>query len=460
MSRPPLETALTRWEDARRAGQDLSPAELLPDHPEMHDTLEHMLARMRAGGRGSNRLLTGALVAALILTILLGVVTATSFALLARQQAEAARDAEMAAREQAAVAAEMRAQAENARQFEEEARARAEEQLRRAERAVHAGRLALAQQEWAAGNRENAKRLLDEIAPPQRGWEWRLLANLAAKPARVLEGHTRAVTALAFAPDGARLASGGADGTVRFWDRNDKELLKIDAHTVAVVGLAYAPDGRTLLTVGDDGAAKVWDMTGRPVRTLAVPGASSVACSPDGKVIAVGARGMVLVLDATTGERQRELKCQAGAVIAVRFSPDGARLATAVVAGTLQLWDVRTWQVALELKGTALAFKPDASGLATTAEDAVGLWDARTGDKLLTLRAAARVSDMSFSPDGQRLACARSDGTIQFWDTTSGMDVLTLKGHAGAVRAIAFSPEGTTLASGGEDKTVRLWSGE
>ena len=59
---------------------------------------------------------------------------------------------------------------------------------------------------------------------------------------------------------------------------------------------------------------------------------------------------------------------------------------------------------------------------------------------------------------GGRLASAGDDGTVRLWDT-AGRELLALRGHIGAVRALAFSPDGHRLASGGDDRTIKVWDG-
>ena len=67
---------------------------------------------------------------------------------------------------------------------------------------------------------------------------------------------------------------------------------------------------------------------------------------------------------------------------------------------------------------------------------------------------------MAFSPDGKRIVTGSGDETVKVWDAETGQEVLTLKGHAGAVISVAFSPDGKRIVSGSEDRTVKVWDAE
>ena len=67
------------------------------------------------------------------------------------------------------------------------------------------------------------------------------------------------------------------------------------------------------------------------------------------------------------------------------------------------------------------------------------------------------VNALAWSPDGTRIASASKDKTVQVWDATTGDTLVTYRGHTRWVYAVAWSPEGSRIASGGNDKTVQVW---
>src|SRR5207253_42253 len=102
--------------------------------------------------------------------------------------------------------------------------------------------------------------------------------------------HTHWVQALAYSPDGTRLATASHDGSVKLWEvATGRELRSYYGHSEAVRAVAFRPDGKLVASAGGDKEVRLWDPdTGKDVRTL--PGATefitSVAFSPDGTRVA------------------------------------------------------------------------------------------------------------------------------------------------------------------------------
>jgi WD40 repeat protein/serine/threonine protein kinase len=297
-----------------------------------------------------------------------------------------------------------------------------------------------------------------------------------------LMGHTGGVYGVAWSPDSTRLASGSEDRTVKIWDaRMGQDTFTLKGHTETVWSVAWSPDGTRLASAGGNlrslGEAKVWDArTGQEL--LRLNGHRStvlgVAWSPDeGRLASASADGTVRVWDVRMAPESLFFRGHKGLVHAVAFSPDGTRLASAAAGydeekkeryGESRVWDVRTGQEMLTLKGHAdfvndVAWSPDGTRLASASHDrTVRIWDARTGQETLSLKedTTSWVLAVAWSPDGTRLASAASR-TVKVWDALSGRQALTLQGHTGVVYGVRFSPDGARLASASEDRTIKIW---
>jgi WD40 repeat protein len=268
-----------------------------------------------------------------------------------------------------------------------------------------------------------------------------------------------------------------------------------------VTALAYSPDGDRVASV-DKTEARLWDTsTGKERFKFSGRQGSAVAFSPDGKRLAVGWADRVGLYDAESGKElsgidvHDEVKDRfpfPPRLGALAFSPDGRRLATAAsiarVGGphgypgaVVKVWDAAKGKElhrseTLSSFVSAVSFSPDGKHLAGCIGGAGGelpeggevwVWDAGgklvqkiqpfTKEQVDPAISTYFLADVSFSPDGKQLASAGSDGLIRVWNFPQGGEPLVLRGHQGWVGSIAFSPKGDRLASGGADRVVRVW---
>ena len=85
----------------------------------------------------------------------------------------------------------------------------------------------------------------------------------------LLTGHTDVVLSVAYSPDGTTLTSGSYDGTVRLWDAATGDLRNtLEGHTSSVRSVAYSPDGTTLASGSDDGTVLLWRLASTPTPAL------------------------------------------------------------------------------------------------------------------------------------------------------------------------------------------------
>ena len=232
-----------------------------------------------------------------------------------------------------------------------------------------------------------------------------------------------------------------------------------------VFAMAFSPDGKRLATAGSvaarggttlpGGIVVIWDAeTGKVLHKSVklATGAGAVAWSPDGKRLAAGTDGAggelpdageVLVWDGETGKVQHTFKAKDmveygewASAADVAFSPDGQRVAVVVKAGS------RASPAGIILEDTGASIR---------------VWDLGTGKSAVPVTGLKpSVARVVFSPDGKSLATAGADKMVRVWYAGSGRELSALA-CPDAVEVVALSPDGKSLAGGCKDGSVRIW---
>ena len=322
--------------------------------------------------------------------------------------------------------------------------------------------------------------------------------------------HGGEVHAVAFCPEGRRLATACEDRSAQLWDvATGSKLSPPLRHGGPVRVVAFHPEGHLVATAGDDGMIRRWDaLTGGPagdpircdspivalgfspegsrIAAASGPGVPFLgdatsglpvddpdeqsgptlngAFSGDGSTLAVACHdGLVHLLEALTGRRIGEPMTHPAAVPLLAFDPSGQRLLTGSLDGIARLWDVARRVAVLTLAGQgeirALAFRPGGDIFATAGDEGTArLWDAATGRPTgERLDHRSRVDCLAFRPDGSMIATGGQDGMVRLWCATTGLPIGPPLAHSGAVRFLVFSRDGGRLATSGPDPTVRCW---
>jgi WD40 repeat protein/energy-coupling factor transporter ATP-binding protein EcfA2 len=291
----------------------------------------------------------------------------------------------------------------------------------------------------------------------------------------LLRGHVDEVNAVAFSPNGSRLASASDDWSVIVWDVPRRLRLVRLMHGASVRAVAFSPDGRYLVSGGEDQRVNLWDAAS--LKHLAVSEdmggtISALRFSPSPSHLLaslIGNREIRLWDLPNLSKPAKSLPARADSVLEIAFSPDGKLL----ISGKPRI-SGGGWLDLVDLAGPARAvtiplpagnlvsyadFSPGGSLVADGSRSSFLLWRRpMTRIAPAEVSGEGRVSSVAMTSDGSTLALGDSRGILKLWDLVALRQMgEPLATGQGALTGLAFSPDDRLVAAAGENATIRLW---
>lgn len=300
--------------------------------------------------------------------------------------------------------------------------------------------------------------------------EIRLWSIFKGEQESSLEGHYRTIETLAFSPDGKTLAGAGFDQFIRLWSLEEKKVKWVlKGHTDAVKSIAFSTDGTKLVSGSVDKTVRMWDLaSGKQI--FAIEGHEQ-------STITTIVNKILRKEDDSIGHK--------GSITSVAISPDGKVMASGSVDETAKLWSAQSGDLINTLKGHnhpvyCVAFSPNGKYLVTGCIDdplklrgpqkgvpsndkIIGIWSPTNGRMIRAINVQSYdVRSISISSDSKILATGGWDytnnkTTIRLWDIESAELIRPFEGHFAIISSVDFSPDSRFLASGGDDKSIKLW---
>jgi WD40 repeat protein len=312
------------------------------------------------------------------------------------------------------------------------------------------------------------------------------ISNLASgKEVGKLDLANAFLVPLTFLPDGKTLAVGFAinktDRGIGLWDvGSGREIRRLSPDSAGWY-CAFTPDCKTLATAGyvnEPSTIRVWDVkTGKKARDLEFPtgNVTSIALSPDGKLLAAVGNGHVLLWDLETGKELRRVGDNRMRYFAAAFAPDGKTLALSD-SRAIRLFHTGTGRELLTITGhadevEAVAFSPDGK-TALTGGDGLLLWDSATGKQLAALGTNSKVGAATFASGGKSIIAGyHTEQVIRIWEASTGKELRRFEGDPGQVEFLGVLADGKTVVSGCQnhvkqeanrgvftrEKSLRVW---
>jgi len=329
---------------------------------------------------------------------------------------------------------------------------------------------------------ENAKKLAEATAASAEAKKVQTKAksDLAAARAALAKSAIKPL-AVSFSADDQKVAAMFSDGTINVWAVvSGAPIEAITTGPTTAASITARADG-SFAVINADGAfigtagPAMWVLE-RTLGGAKNPGQftdriNAVRFSPDGKRLATGGgeasrSGDVIVFDVATGKPSATwLEKHADSVISLDFSPDGKLLASGATDKIARVTELATGRQTHLFEGhthyvTGIAFRADGRILATAGADGVvNSWDMLLGERRKKIEGWAKeVTSLQFIGASNKIVTSAGDNLVRIVNDVGGQ-VRSFSKLPEFMQAAASTADGGTIIAGGEDSYLRVWNG-
>ena len=290
------------------------------------------------------------------------------------------------------------------------------------------------------------------------------------------------ITALAFSPDGTRLAAAGLR-EITLWNPVNGRLLKrIPNMAQRIYALAWSHDGSQLFAAGgipgELGEARVFDpRTGELLAVAHRAGdvALDIQFNPDGSTFAVAdAENRIALYSTADYSRLRLIDNHAGWVMALAWSPDGKYLVSASRDKTVKIIEAKSGGGISTYGGHhaevfGVAFASDGKEVFSAGRDGkIHVWKAGLADTTGKRFGAEKIAELGglgrstarLRMAGDRLFSTAGEGRVRQHDSVSRQSLREFGEPGDWVQSLTYDASGCHLAAGGHDGRVRIWNSQ
>jgi len=306
--------------------------------------------------------------------------------------------------------------------------------------------LRVAELEYLTADADNAVRMLQQCPENMRGWEWRYLNRHFAGSVQTIQSDVYALD-IAVANDARRILSFGSNGELQV-----RSVATGDVLSRKLLDRPVSSEGGFAL------AAFSPDCTRLAAAFVPAPNSNHPQC--------------VAVWSVIDGALIKSWNCRDGSPVRIRFHRDGQRLAWIESAwntkdrrlekSSLRMVDLEKMSVSLEHTTpnavmTDVSFSPDGKRLALTGPGKqIHIIDSDSGAAIVDRSDRNWNGSMiAWSPDGEQIAVQRGHEIVLL--TSAGKTIATLSGHRGLIHSLTYSHDSRLLITGSSDHTARVW---